>query len=278
MADKMEGLHNTVVGNMDVKIAEMHNLIMGMSSSGTSPLLRPLSRRDTLISEADTLVIEQHAETSSATGSNKEWAKSNSISSIAGRKSSPQRDESLSWQKHRQTTSRSSSRSNFPQSGASSPMSTSYETPPLIFADSEFATDQPKSPQSPKGANVIPTLQLPQPALNPADLSTQLALPSASLVPTKHFRDSGFIFFPDEMEAVEDRQRVRKASTVSQHEIFEHAVHDNAVTLCTGYLISEGHRQTTRLRICTVSAFPWSTSNGITAMKTPNNRHQRSSR
>lgn len=249
MADKIEGLHNTVVGSLDVKIAEMHKLIVAMSSTKTSPLLRPLSRRDTLISEADTLVVEQNTETPSAMGSNKEWTKSNSISSVPGPSSSPQHDEILGLQKHRQTSSRSSSRSNFPKSGASSPLSTSYETPPLVFADSELGTDQFKTSQSPKGASAIPTLELPQPALGPADLDSQLALPSASLGPSPQLRDSGFIFFPDEMEAVEDRQRARKASTASQFEIFEHAVHDHAVTLCEGYLISRERRQTTWLRI-----------------------------
>ncbi len=252
MADKMEGLHNTVVGSMDVKIAEMHNLIMAMSSTGTSPLLRPLSRRDTLISEADTLVVEQNTETSSAMGSNREWTKSNSISSVAGPNPSPQHDESLGPQKHRQTSSRSSSRSNFPKSGSSSPLSTSYKTPPLVFVDSELATDHFKTSQSLKEASAIPALELPQPAISPADLGSQIALPSAFLVHTQHFRDSGFIFFPDEMEAVEDRQRARKASTESQHEMFEHAVHDNAVTLCKGYLISRGRRQIKWLRICSV--------------------------
>lgn len=276
MAAKIEGIHNTVMGSMDVKIAEMHNLIIAMSSTGTSPLLRPLSRRDTLISEADTLVLEQNTDTTSAT--NKQWAKSNSISSVTGRKSSPQRDESLGLQKHRHTSSRSSSRSNFPKSGASSPLSTSYETPPLIFADSELATDQFKTSQSPKEASAIPALELPQPALSPADLGSQLALPSASLVPTQYSRDSGFIFYPDEMEAVEDRQPARKASTASEHEMFEHAVLDSAVTLFKGYLISRGHRQTTWLRICTVSAFPWTTSSGTIAMKAWNNRHRKSSR
>lgn len=268
MADKIEGLHNTVVGSLDVKIAEMHKLIVAMSSTGTSPLLRPLSRRDTLISEADTLVLEQKTETSPAVGSNKEWTKSNSISSVAGPGSSPQLDEILGLQKHRQTSSRSSFRSNLPKSGASSPLSASYETPPLVFADSELSPDQFKTSQSPKEASAIPTLELPQPAFSPADMGSQLALPLASIVPPQHVRDSGLILFPDEMEAVEDRQRARKASTVSQHEMFEHAVHDHAVTLCEGYLISRGPRQTTWLSICTVSACPWSTSSATKAMKT----------
>jgi len=252
MADKTDGIHNTVVGSMDVKIAEMHNLIMAMSSTGTSPLLRPLSRSHTLISEADTLVTEQNTDTPSAMVSNRDSPKLNSISSVAGRESSPQHDENLGLQKHRHTSSRSSSRSNFPKSGTSSPLSTSYETPPMVFADSELASDQHQSSQSLQKAIAIPALELPQPALRTTDLGSQLALPSASLVPTHSSQYSGFVFFPNEMEAVEDRQPASKALTASQQEAFEHAVLDNAVTLCKGYLVSRGRRQITWLRICAV--------------------------
>ena len=57
MAKHVEGIHDTVVGNIDVKIAEMHNLMMTMASPGSSPWLGPI-RQGTSVSMTETLIAE----------------------------------------------------------------------------------------------------------------------------------------------------------------------------------------------------------------------------
>ena len=55
MAEKVDGIHDHIIGNIDVKIAEMHSLMMAMASPGNSPWIGPQSRQGTDMSLAETL-------------------------------------------------------------------------------------------------------------------------------------------------------------------------------------------------------------------------------
>ena len=57
MAAKVDGIHNHIIGNIDLKIAEMHSLMMSMATPGNSPWIGP-SRQDTNISLAETLTVD----------------------------------------------------------------------------------------------------------------------------------------------------------------------------------------------------------------------------
>ena len=58
MAEKVDNLHDGIIGNLDVKIAEMHALIKAMASPNGSPWIGPSSRQGTDISLAETLTSE----------------------------------------------------------------------------------------------------------------------------------------------------------------------------------------------------------------------------
>lgn len=60
MAEKVDGIHDHIIGNIDVKIAEMHSLMMSMASPGNSPWISPSSRQGTDISIAETLNTGTH--------------------------------------------------------------------------------------------------------------------------------------------------------------------------------------------------------------------------
>ena len=55
MAQKVDGIHDHIIGNIDVKIAEMHSLMMSIATPSSSPWIGPSSRQGTDISFAETL-------------------------------------------------------------------------------------------------------------------------------------------------------------------------------------------------------------------------------
>ena len=61
MAEKVDGIHDHIIGNIDIKIAEMHSLMMSVASPGNSPWIGPSSRQGTDISIAETLDAGTHS-------------------------------------------------------------------------------------------------------------------------------------------------------------------------------------------------------------------------
>lgn len=204
---------------------------MGMSTPGTSPSLGPLSRRDTISSLTETLVAEPTRASSPATIPKAGLLKPDGNLSVSGPSSSPKYSDDLNFRKQGRTSSFNSIVSNSQISGASSPNSTPYETPPTIFADSQMAHNS--SPSLHKN-NTIPTLDLPQPAIADSELSLGLRLPSSTIVETEPSQYTEQVLLDEAIDSGDEEVRLPKAATTSQHEAFEHAVFDNAVTLCKG--------------------------------------------
>ena len=223
MANQVEGLHDTV-GEIDVKIAEMH-AIMTMSSPGTSPSISPLRKRDTLFSTTDTLVGELSGEASRSSSGYGEILKPEYTLPKSGLSSSPEHGEGLFGHKKRQTSSRNSIRSDPQTSGVSTRASVCYETLPTGITDSLLTLSEAceascGTSQSLQGANTIAQLDLPQPAISPSDPSLTLRLPSAAV-------------HSDPPEIIlEDYHRTSEAASTSQQKNFERTVLENAVMLC----------------------------------------------
>ena len=224
MASQVEGLHDTV-GEIDVKIAEMH-AIMTMTTPGTSPSISPLRKRDTLFSMTDTLVGEPSGEASRSSSGYGEILRPENTLPTSGLSSSPEHDEGLFGHKKRQTSSRNSIRSDPRTSGVSTPASAGYETPPTVIADSLLTPSGAceascGTSQSLEGANAMPLLDLPQPAISSTDPSLTLRLPSAAV-----HSDPAEIVFKEEYHGTP------KAASTRQQDNFERTVFENAVTLC----------------------------------------------
>ena len=57
MAKHVEGIHHALIGDIDVKVAEMHHLMLTLVTPGDSPILNP-RKTDMTISRAETLVAD----------------------------------------------------------------------------------------------------------------------------------------------------------------------------------------------------------------------------
>lgn len=231
-------MQNTLVESTDAKVGERHSSISAMSGATTSPSLSPLSRRDMHTSMTDTMVEEQSTDTSPSLGSNKRWEQINDRLSVTRSNFSPCDNEILATPKRRHAGSRRSSISDSPKSATSSPTSTAYETPPTISADVELAVDQHKVPLSLQKARTIPALRLPRPAVATMDWSPALQLPSASTIHSQIHQHRQMPFVVDEIDLLGSHEPGTKVSTANQYEVFQHAVFENALTLCKGYVIS----------------------------------------
>ena len=235
MSSKVDGIHDTLVGNIDVKIGEMHNLVMAMNTPATSPLLSPGPRRDTLISLTDTLVPEPARAESAVSDRNAELVNSNSSSSTAGPSLNLKDEERPGWRTNkRSSSSPNSSRSHSRKSGATSPSSTPYGTPPTVFEYSQPALDQDETSHNRPKASKIPALDLPQPVIAASAVSANVALPSSTVTRSQPTKNFGPAFLANDVDFMENSYQMPKATTASQHENFEHAVFDNAVVLCKG--------------------------------------------
>ena len=229
MASKVDGLHDTLVGNIDVKIAEMHNLIMTMSNPSSSPLLSPVSRRDTTISMTDTLVTERHQSASPTLESHVEKLKLASDPPLSALSSSSKMEQ---WPKYRQVSNRSSWRPVSRGSATSSPSSTAYGTPPTVFADSQPIHNH--TSEKLREASLIPTLDLPQPAITTADPVSSFGLSATSVIRSDSNESALQSPVIGGADIWEYNERSPIAATPGQHEAFEHAIFDNAVTLWRG--------------------------------------------
>ena len=224
MASQVEGLHDTV-GEIDVKIAEMH-AIMTMSTPGISPSITALRKRDTLFSMADTLVGEPSGEASRSSSGYGGILKPENTLPKSVLSSSPEHEEDLFGHKKRQASSRSSIRSDSCTSGVSTPASACYETPPTVIADSLLTPSGAceafcGTSQTLQGANAMPLLDLPQPAISSSGPSLTLRLPTAAV-----HSDSPEIVFK------EDYHGMPEVASTSQQDNFERTVFENAVILC----------------------------------------------
>ena len=224
MASQIDGIHNAVVGNIDVKLAEIHDLMRTMTTPMTSPSLDPIARRDTVISLADTLVAEPHSETSPYIHAKQG---SYSIPAGGGGLALPVRRRSNSLNSH--GTQSSGSRVNSPTSTP-----TPYETPPTVFADTNYINGQPGASPDPQKASVIPTLHLPQPAVAPSDSREEFFLRSSTLIPPQPSAIDGEPNLLRSKAGAEDRHNeIEHIATADQQKAFERTVFDDALTLCT---------------------------------------------
>ena len=235
MASQIDGIHNAVVGNIDVRLEEIHNLMRAMTTPMTSPSLDPLARRDTVVSLTDTLVAEPQSETSPYARVNQglagvcggaHVAESFSIPTTSGGSVLPVRRRSNSLKSYGTQSSGSGLHSSTP---------TPYETPPTIFADAKNSNDHcGAAPGAPK-ASVIPTLVLPQPAVPTCDLREELLLPSSTLIPVQQTTtncEPGLIPANDDLE--DYHNEIVHIATADQHNAFESTVFGHALTLFTG--------------------------------------------
>lgn len=161
MANKVDGIHHALVGNIDVKIAEIHELMRAMTAPTTSPSVDPVHRRDTMISLTETLVSNSSDRSSTPQDGNKRVSKLAGDVSLAGHNSSCNNDGGSTWPIQKQSNSRDSSETDSPKSRFNSPIITPYETPPTVFAESIFTVNPPKSSHMSPEAHAIPTLNLP---------------------------------------------------------------------------------------------------------------------
>lgn len=229
----MDGIHSALVGNIDAKIAEMHDLMRTMASPATSPSLNPISRRDTIISVADTLVAESSNQTSPNLESHQSTLKPHNHSVVVRPSHDAKGNKSQDGPLDVRSGSQDSSRTNSLKSSGNTPISTPYETPPTVFADSGIPTDHFRSPHVLQDIGAMPTLDLPQPAIATSDVRDSLKLPSAVLLPSQHSprNAAGLAAISAAEESQEDTTHI---ATVGQNEAFERAVFDHSLTLCTG--------------------------------------------
>lgn len=61
MAKHVERIHSALLGDIDIKVAEMHNLMLSLVTPGASPMLQP-HRTETMSSGAETLVVDPSEE------------------------------------------------------------------------------------------------------------------------------------------------------------------------------------------------------------------------
>ena len=233
MADKVDGIHNALVGNIDVKIAEIHGLLRTIASPAISPSLNPVSRRDTIISVADTLVAEASNQTSPYLQSHQSTSEPYKRAIVAGPSYNAKEDNGLDGPPDVRSGSQDSSRTNSPKSRGNTPISTPYETPPTVYADRGFPVDHSKCPYVLQKVGAMPELNLPQPAIATSDVRDSLELPSALLLPSPHSPKS-VARFAAVSAAEESQEGTTHIATASQNEAFERAVFDHSLTLCTG--------------------------------------------
>lgn len=233
MADKVDGIHNALVGNIDVKIAEIHGLMRTIASPAISPTLNPVSRRDTIISVADTLVAEASNHTSPYLESHQPTLEPYKRALVVGSSHNAKEDSGLDGSLDLRKSSQESSRTNSPKSRGNTPISTPYETPPTVFADRGFPSNHSKSPHVLQKIGAIPTLNLPQPAIATSGIQDGLELQSALLVPDQHaqWNEARHTTVNAAEESLEDTTHI---ATLSQNEAVERAVFDHSLTLCTG--------------------------------------------
>ena len=233
MADKVDGIHNALVGNIDVKIAEIHGLIRTIASPAISPTLSPISRRDTIISVADTLVAAASNQTSPYLESHQPTFEPYRHALVARPSHNAKEDHGLEGPSGVRSGSQESSRTNSPKSRGNTPISTPYETPPTVYADRGFPVDHSKSPHVLQEVGAMPELNLPQPAIATSDIRDGLKLPSALLLPSPHSpKDVASLAAVSAAE--ESQEHTTHIATTSQNEAFERAVFDHSLTLCTG--------------------------------------------
>ena len=232
MASQIDGIHNAVVGNIDVRLAEIHSLMRTMTTPMTSPELNPMARRDTVVSLTDTLVAEPQSEASPCAHISQGPAGICDDAHVAGSCSSPITGGALALPVRRRSNSLKSYGTHSSSSRVISPTSTPYETPPTIFADTNHIQDQADAVPDPQKSSVIPTLHLPQPAVATSDTREDLLLPSSTLVPSQQ---SAIDHEPNPIwsqDNPEDRHNV--IPTADQQKAFERTVFDHALTLCNG--------------------------------------------
>lgn len=232
MASQIDGIHNAVVGNIDVRLAEIHSLMRTMTTPITSPELNPLARRDTVVSLTDTLVAEPQSESSPCAHISQGLAGICGDANVAGSCSIPTTGGGLALPVRRRSNSLKSYGTQSSGSKVNSPTSTPYETPPTIFADTNYIIDQADAVPDPQKPGVIPTLHLPQPAVATSDIREELLLPSSTLVLSQQSKTDYEPNLVRNKDDPEDRQN--DIPTADQQKAFERTVFDHALTLCTG--------------------------------------------
>ncbi|KAL8791601.1 MAG: hypothetical protein Q9195_005806 [Heterodermia aff. obscurata] len=246
MASQIDGIHNAVVGNIDVRLAEIHNLMRAMTTPTTSPSLDPIPRRDTVISLTDTLVAEPQSEASPYAHAKQEPAMVSSDTHAARSYSTSTASGGLALPMRRRSNSLKSYGTQSSGSRVHSPTSTPYETPPTVFADSNCINDQAGAAPDSQKANVIPTLHLPQPAVATSDNRRELLLPSSTLVSPQQSATNGEPNPVRPKAELEDRHdEIEHTATADQQIAFERTVFDHALTLCTGVGVSVDYTQRT---------------------------------
>lgn len=233
MADKVDGIHNALVGNIDVKIAEIHGLMRTIASPAISPTLNPVSRRDTIISVADTLVAEASNQTSPYLEGHQPTLEPYKRTLVVGPSHNAKEDNGLDGPLDVRSRSQDSSRTNSPKSRGNTPISTPYETPPTVFADRGFPVDDFKSPHVLQEVGAMPELNLPQPAIATSDIRDGLKLPSALLLPSPQ-SPKNVARLAAVSAAEGSQEHTTHIATASQNEAFERAIFDHSLTLCTG--------------------------------------------
>ena len=226
MATKVDGIHNALVGNIDVKINEIHDLMKAMNTSPTPPLLAPNVRRDTVGSLTDTLVAEPVTPASSWPGGDQG---SYTQGHVPVPSSSPDNRENRGWAMHRQDKSWNSSQASSLKSAIDSPSSTPYGTPPTVF---HTATHQSSPSHTLKTVATLPALDLPQPAIATSDLQVDFGMHPSSTILSQVPSNTGIGHV--EKDNAERSIGVLQVATADQHKAFERAVFDHSLTLCTG--------------------------------------------
>ena len=235
MASQIDGIHTAVVGNIDVRLAEIHSLMRSMTTPSTSPTLIPTARRDTMVSLTDTLVAEPQTEASPNPRANQGLPGINGDTHVAGSSTFPITSGGLALPVRRRSNSLKSCGTQSSGSRVNSPASTQYETPPTIFADAKYTNGQADAAPDPQKLSVIPTLHLPQPAVATSDVREELSLPSSTLVPPQRSLIYGEPNPLRHKDSLEDHHNDSvHIATADQQTAFEGTVFDHALTLFTG--------------------------------------------
>ncbi|KAL9129707.1 MAG: hypothetical protein Q9217_001910 [Psora testacea] len=266
MAKQVEGLHNTVVGSIDVKIAEMHNLMMSMVAPANSPWLGP-KRQGTSISTAETLVAESSKsrkdilntppvihgqgpqETGKYFGSSQPSSEMNDsgFSSWSSPRLSVKRDERYSGPLPQEPCLNSPPGTQAPSITETRWSSFSDELPTSITdIDRNRRPSYNSRTSSSLGFSTLSPVLLPPPAVEAkahAPSTSQREVDLRPIVPSQRYSTMA-IMHPDEETSqlpcpqqneddVDDLgASLRKASTVSQLEAFQAMIFIGAATLC----------------------------------------------
>ncbi|KAL9037202.1 MAG: hypothetical protein Q9214_005805 [Letrouitia sp. 1 TL-2023] len=239
MSGKIDGIHDTLIGNMDVMIEEIHSRVMSWTTPGSSPALTSLSRRDTLVSLTDTLVERPTRRPSSETDCEK-WT-TNSSPCIPSSSATPEMgSKGLFLQSVRESRSNSSC-SSYPKRPESYPISLldfpKHLPSPCEDARGPSDATRERTPgpnhSCPETCELTP-IALPQPSIPVEQSSAQMgpSLSPANITPQQLQAEDRINRALINLDCVSGVTSNIADATVSQHCDFEQMVFKNASILC----------------------------------------------